>query len=125
MAHLVTPDGEIILPGAMLHAVNGPHAGTHWRLERVHHNGTYHVLRCSRLHRQMRVRMDLHPHVFGLSVLEITRWYRPRAQDLKACWHKIDDGLLMGALALIPLAAFEAFHGSEHARVIMESIFGR
>lgn len=127
MAHLVTPDGVIILPGTMLHAVNGPHSGTHWRLERVHHNGTHHVLRCSRLIRTMRVRMDHHPDVFGLHVItdEVTHAFRITADDLRRCWHKIDEGILMGALALIPLAFYEAFHGSEHVRVIMESIFGR
>lgn len=127
MAHLVTNDGQIILPGAMLHAVHGPHVGTHWRLESIHHNGVHHVLRCSRMYRTMRVRMDHHPRVFGLEMItdDVTQWYRITRDDLRACWHKIDDGLFMGVLALIPLAFFEAFNGSEHCRAFLESVLGR
>jgi hypothetical protein len=108
----------------MLHAVNGPHAGTHWRLEILHHNGTHHVLRCSALRHTMRVRMDFHPAVFGLNVIEVSQWYRITRHDLIRCWRRIDEGLYMGALALIPLAAFEAFHGGEHARALIMSLLG-
>jgi len=125
MAHVVTAEGQIILPGAMLHAVHGPHAGTHWRLEKVHHNGEHHVLRCTRLLRRVgRVVMDFHPSVFGLNVIEMKRWYRLGRDDLRRFLGKIDDGLFMGILALIPLAAFEAFHGSEHFHALVMMIMG-
>lgn len=125
MQHIMASDGTVILPGAMLHAVHGPHAGSHWRLEGLHHNGTHHVLRCSRLVRgSMRVRMDHHPRVFDLDVVELSAWWRISRDDVMRCWHRIDDGLIMGVLALVPLAAFEAFHGGEHARALIMSLIG-
>lgn len=120
MHHLVSADGTVVMPGTMVHAVTGPHAGTHWRLEKVHHNGETHVLRCSRLLRSMRVRMDFHPSVFGLHMIEIKAWYKIGKADLRRFWGKIDEGVIMGALALVPLAVFEAFHGAEHFREFIE-----
>lgn len=122
--HIVTPDGTVVLPGTMLHAVKGAHAGTHWRLERLIHNGVTHMLRCTRTHRVGRVIMDFHPSVFGLTVIRVARFFRMSVDDLRAFWHRVDDGLFMGALALIPLALFEAFHGGEVTRHILESWFG-
>lgn len=119
--HLVTPDGAILLPGAQLHAVKGVHAGTHWRLDRIFHNGVTHVLRCSRYVRRVgRVVEHFHPSVFGLDVIEVSRFFKITRRDLAACWHKIDDGLLMGFLALIPLGFFEAYHGGELFRHLLE-----
>lgn len=123
MQHLVTSDGTIVLPGAMLHAQQGPHAGTHWRLAKVWHDGVRHLLRCTRLTRVGRAVMDFHPSVFGLNVIEVSRWWRVGSADIVRWWHKIDDGLFMGALALIPLALFEAFHGGEVTRHWLEMIF--
>lgn len=120
MHNLVTADGLVIMPGAMLHAIKGPHAGTHWRLDTIHHNGEHHVLRCSRLLRTMRVRMDFHPSVFGCQMIEIKAWYRIGRSDVRRWWEKVDEGVIMGALALIPLGFFEAFHGSEHFRALIE-----
>lgn len=123
--HLVTPDGSVILPGTMLHATEGVHAGTHWRLERLYHNGVTHVLRCTRyIHRLGRVVMDLHPHVFGLSVIAVSKWTGLSLEFIHAWCHKISDGLIMGILALIPLAAYESANGGEHARHLLEMLFG-
>ena len=123
--HLVTPDGTVILPGSMLHATEGVHAGTHCRLERLYHNGVTHVLRCTRyVHRLGRVVMDLHPHVFGLSVIAVSDLTGLSFEAALRLWHKISDGLFMGFLALIPLALYEAGHGGEHARRIIEMILG-
>lgn len=123
--HLVTPDGSIVLPGAMLHAVKGTHAGTHWRLERVISHGVGHLLRCTRLVRKVgRVVEHFHPSVFGLDVIEVTQWFRITRHDLARFWRKIDDGLFMGLLALIPLAFFEGMNGSEHAHALLSALFG-
>lgn len=119
--HVVTPEGDIILPGSMLHAQRGPHAGTHWRLEKIVHNGVCHMLRVSRLVRgALRARMDIHPDVFGVTVLELTRWFRVTRGDLVAFWHKIEDGVLMGFLGLIPLAVYDTLHGGERAREVLD-----
>lgn len=123
--HLMTPDGTVILPGTMLHATKGVHAGTHWRLEKIVRHGAEHVLRVSRYVRKVgRVFEHLHPSIFGLDLVEVTRQIRIGGADLVRCWRKIDDGLLMGVLALVPLGVFEALHGSEHFRLFLESIFG-
>lgn len=123
--HLVTPDGTVILPGSMLHATEGVHAGTHWRLERLYHNGVTHILRCTRyVHRIGRVVMDLHPSVFGLSVIVVSQWTGLSLGFVHSLCHKISDGLVMGVLALIPLAVYESAHGGEHARHLLEMLFG-
>lgn len=126
MTHLVTPDGTRILPGTMLHAVQGPHSGTHWRLEELFHNGTEHMLRCSRfVSRIGRVVMALHPSVFGLSVMEEAEAsVRHSVEWLRSAYRETREGLIMGFLALIPLAIFEGLHGAEHAHVLLSLIFG-
>lgn len=119
--HVVTPEGDVVLPGAMLHAQRGPHAGTHWRLEQIVHNGVCHMLRVSRLVRgALRARMDIHPDVFGVTVLELTKWFQITRRDLVAFWHKIEDGLFMGFLALIPLGVYDAIHGGERFREVLD-----
>lgn len=123
MQHLMTSDGQIVLPGAMLCAKEGPHAGTHWRLDRVFHNGVTHVLRCTRLHKIGRVVEHFHPSVFGLSLVQITRWFQITRRDLAHAWHKVDEWLFAGIFALIPLAIFEAYHGGDVMRSVIESVF--
>ena len=113
MHHLMTPDGQIVLPGAMLCAKEGPHAGTHWRLEKIFHNGVTHLLRVTRLHKVGRVVEHFHPSVFGLSMVEITQWWRVTRHDLAHAWHKVDEWLFAGIFALIPLAIFEHYHLAE------------
>lgn len=126
MTHLITPDGTRILPGTMLHAVQGPHSGTHWRLEELFHNGTEHMLRCSRfVSRIGRVVMALHPSVFGLTVSEEVEATMARYWVwLRAAFRETREGLIMGFLALVPLAIFEGMNGAEHARVLLSLIFG-
>lgn len=110
MQHLMTSDGEIVLPGVVLRAEVGPHAGTHWRLEEIFHNGVTHMLRCTRLHKVGRVVQHLHPSVFGLTMVEVKAWFKVTRHDVMTMWRKVDEWLFAGIFALGPLAIFEHYH---------------
>lgn len=113
--------GEFVPIGRSVQAVTGPYAGQWWRLDDVRKTETCHVVHVSRLTRIGRHRMVAPAEVFGLVVREAVTLWRHVCHLLVVVRRKVDDGLILGALALIPLALFEAFHGGETARhMLME-----
>jgi hypothetical protein len=121
---LVTTNGETVSLPCVLPAQMGPHAGAHFRLEAlVERDGKHHV-RATRLVHQRRHVVHVLPEVFGLMVEEVVTAVRHWVNLLHRMWMKLDDGIVMGFLALIPLAFFEAFHGAELTRQMLEMIFG-
>lgn len=125
MTHLVTTDGTVVTLGRTTLPIHfGSHAGEWWRLDEIFHDGTQHMLRCSRLHRgKVRVRKVFAPVHFALEVMEEITHMRALVNRVHHTWQKIDEGLIMGVLALVPLALFEAFHGGEATRHLLESLF--
>lgn len=109
--------------GRSVQAVKGPYAGTWWRLDDVRKANGQHLICASRTHRVGRHRITVAPDMFGLVIEEIVRFARHCLNTLHAVRVKIDDGIILGFLALIPLALFEAFHGGEWTRHIIEVFF--
>lgn len=124
MATLVLTDGTPVTLGHFHLMVDGPHKGTWWRIEELFHDGSEHKVRASYRHRAGRVRRVFHPSVFGLMVQEELTRMRLVVNRLHHAWQKIDEGLIMGVLALVPLAVFEAYHGGEATREFLASILG-
>jgi len=107
--------GEIVSAGSVLHIVSGPNTGRAYRFERVycHTDGTprVHVTRTAPGRGcHFRAHFHLAPERFGCKLEEeITRG----RHAFNTCRHvvgKVDDYLLAGLFAVIPLAVFENFH---------------
>lgn len=99
--------------GRTVQAQSGPFAGSWWRLDAlVKRDGVWHVS-VSRSHRCGRRKVVAPPDVFGLLVREILTLLRRTRNLLVHVWQTIDEGIVMGALALLPLALFEHFHMAE------------
>lgn len=115
--------GVAVVPGRMIQAITGPYAGSWWRLDDVQKADGCHVAHVSRSHRVGRHRMICPAEIFGLVVQDVVAWYRHAINVLHDVRRKVDDGLILGILALVPLAIFEAFHGGEATRQLLESLF--
>lgn len=117
MAKLITAAGTEAIEGiTALRIANGPSLGQHWRYERLTHDrvdGEHRVHASKSGGKRGRVHREFHPHVFGATVVVDITWRRRAVQGVKRVCHKVDDALVMGALALVPLAFFEHFHGAE------------
>jgi hypothetical protein len=125
MANLVTPEGITVCLGRHYAMVEkGREKGTWWRLDELFHDGTEHRVRASRKHPAGRVHRTFPPAIFGLVVREEYTRVRLIINRLHHVWQKIDEGVYMGALALIPLAFFEAYHGGEVTRQLLTYLFG-
>lgn len=113
--------GDVVPLGRSIQAVTGPYAGMWWRLDDVRRSDgdTPHVVHVSRLTRIGRHRMVASPGMFGLVIREAVTLWRHVCHLLTVTRRKVDDGLILGALALIPLALFEAFHGGETTRALL------
>lgn len=116
--------GDTVEIGRLVQAVTGPYAGSWWRLDDVRKTNGVHMAHVSRKHRVGRHVMHCPAELFGLVVQEVIAWYRHAMNTLCDVRRKVDDGILLGFLALIPLALFEAFHGGEATRQLLESLFG-
>lgn len=121
---LASTGSELTLGRSRVRALSGPHTGQWFTLNSVHsHKGEHH------LHVSRRTRAGVHhlphcaPEVFGVIVEEIVNLYRHALNTLAHMRRKVDDGIILGALALVPLAVFEAFHGGEVTRHLLESMF--
>lgn len=123
MAILLNSNGETVTLPTVLPALNGPHKGHHFRLEAIVMRDGVHHVRATRPLRGGRHVVHAHPSVFGLIVQEVISAMRHALNTLYHWWQRVDDGLFMGALALIPLAVFEAYHGGEATRHLIEMMF--
>lgn len=125
MANLVTAEGTVIVLGRH-HALatQGRHTGTWWRIDDLFHDGRDHMVRASQKHAVGRVHRTFPPAVFGLTVQEELSRMRAALNRLHHVRQSVDEGLIMGTLALLPLAVFEAYHGAEHTREFLLSILG-
>lgn len=118
---LLAATGQLVTPGRMIQATTGTHAGSWWRLEGHLHNGREHVVRvCRRVGRLMQ-RAAFPLQVFGLALREFDHWWKddPRHTAMRML-HKLDEYLLAGLFALIPLGVFEGYNGAEHFRQFVE-----
>jgi hypothetical protein len=122
--HLVTDTGETVRSGTVLIAVVGPHTGRRFRFVDIHESGERVLVRHAHGHTFRNALAVLHPSVFACEIhQELTRLRR----TLNLChhtWQKVDEGLVMGALALVPLALFEAYGGGEKAHELLASLLG-
>lgn len=115
MTHLVSvATGEIVSVGRHVKAVEGPHAGTWWRISELFHDGTQHMVRATHRHTHVgRVPRTFRPDTFGLRVHEEISHVRHAVNTLHHTWQKLDEWLLAGVIALLPLAFFEQYHLAE------------
>jgi hypothetical protein len=125
MANLVTPEGTVVVLGRHhVRAVQGRHAGTWWRIDDLFLDGSEHMVRASRKHTVGREHRTFPPAIFGLIVREEITRMRAFLNRLHHTRQSVDEGLIMGTLALLPLAVFEAYHGGEVTREFLASILG-
>ncbi|MGV9705296.1 hypothetical protein [Streptomyces sp. NPDC003483] len=104
--------GKEITEGRTLHGHSGPAAPHAWRFERIslHRDGVHRVHVSRPGGRVGRIHRAFHPSDFGCEVrLEIT-WRRTVRHAVTRTWSKVDDYLLAGLFALVPLAFFEPYH---------------
>lgn len=110
---LINPrTGQTIRPGSKIHTVHGSHPWTYSHLRKIN-DGTHHVhvtrtVKGSR-GRTFKGHKEFHPSVFGLDVRVSLTWERRAVSRARHAVHKIDDYLLAGAFAIIPLAFFEHY----------------
>lgn len=104
--------GKTVAPGSMLRVQSGPGAGRAWRFEHVHERGDgnhrVHVTRSGG--RMGRIHREFHPGVFGCEIKIDITWRRVTRNAVHHARTKIDDYLMAGVFALVPLAFFEHFH---------------
>lgn len=111
---LINPTtGQTITPGSKIHTVHGAHAWRYERLrkidDRTHHVHCTRVVKGSR-GRTFRGHREFHPSVFGLDVRVSVTWERKAICRTRHMISKVDDYLLAGVFAIIPLAFFEHYH---------------
>ena len=107
-----TTTGAEVTTGADLrHAVTGQR----WRFSHVTHHPKYgHRIHATRTHRKLgRIPGEFHPSVFGLEVVVRVGWKRHVINVAHVTISKLDDWMLAGVIALVPLAFFEQFHAAE------------
>lgn len=121
--YLATEHGEVVPQGAILRAVIGTHTGRYFRFVDVHEDGQRIVVRHHGAHPFRHSLAVLHPMIFGCVLEQEIAHLRAFFNRCHHAWQRIEDGLWMGALALVPLALFEAYHGGEMTRHLLESLF--
>ena len=114
---LINPrTGQVIQPGTKIHTVHGSDP---WRYERLRKiDDTQHRVHVTRIvkgsrGRTFRGHREFHPSVFGLEVKIDITWERKAVCRTRHMISKIDDYLLAGVFAIIPLAFFEHFHWAD------------
>jgi len=120
---LASTGAEITLGRTCVRAVSGPHTGSWWRVDEIRSVKGVHRVYASRRTRAGRQKRFFAPEIFGLLVEELTTWTRHALNVACHVRRKFDDGIILGALALVPLALFEAFHGGEYTRHLIEMLF--
>lgn len=114
MHELVNPQtGRTISPGSKIHTLHDGQAWTYRALRKIDHE-THHV-HATRVVKGSRGRTfqghrEFHPSVFGLDVRVSLTWDRRARVTARHALGKVDDYLLAGIFAIIPLAFFERLH---------------
>lgn len=109
---LINAEGEPLNEGCIVHVTTGPSMGRAYRYEGVCAFGKTHRVKVSRkaIHGNFRAVEWLHPTMLGCKV-ECPRTRKQRCSDfLSLLWHKLDDWVMAGVVALVPLALFEHYH---------------
>src|SRR6266581_8256956 len=122
MLHLTTSTGTTVQLPRMSQAISGPHKGSWWRLDKIVKRDSLHHMSASRKHKIGRHKITVLPEIFGLRVHETMNVIKDIMCRVRKFWRKIDEGLYMGALALIPLAYFEQYHGAEWITEVIRSV---
>lgn len=107
-----TLTGEEVTEGTMLrHAVTGQR----WRFSHVTHHPVHgHRVHATRAHHRLgRIPGQFSPSVFGIEVTVKIGWKRHVVNVAHVTISKLDEWLLAGVIALVPLAFFEQFHAAE------------
>jgi hypothetical protein len=111
---LINPTtGQTITPGAKIHTVPG---GEAWHFAKiVHHPSGEHRVHCTKIvkgskGRHFRGHREFHPHAFGLEIKIDITWQRHAMNTARHAFSKVDDYLMAGVFAIVPLAFFEHYH---------------
>lgn len=104
MELILSATGESVPLGRHVQAVVGPYTGTWWRIDDVVKAENGHRVLASRSHQLGRHRVCVPPHVFGLVIEEAVRLLRHLLNICHVVWSKVDEGLVMGVLALPALS---------------------
>jgi hypothetical protein len=111
---------EILLGHHTVQAVQGPYRGTWWQIDDVVAGDAGYRVHASRKHPLGRHRIVVPPHVFGLIIREAQRLMLRVLAWFHGCLSELNTGLIMGVIALIPLAFFEQAHGAEAVAPLIE-----
>jgi len=113
---LINAQDQEVQPGMRLRVVEGKESGQAWTFSHVvEHPVDGHRVHVTRRHPRMgHVHREFHPRLFGLHVVIDMTWRQSARVRVHHIRTKVDDYILAGIFALIPLAVFEQFHLSEH-----------
>jgi hypothetical protein len=114
--HLINSEGERLSVGCIVHVTTGPTIGRAYRYEGVHVFGKTHRVKVTRKspYGHFRSVEWVHPTMLGCRV-ECPRTLNQRCHDaVLTTWHRVDDWIMAGVFALIPLAMFEHFHMADN-----------
>ncbi|MFF1469121.1 hypothetical protein [Streptomyces mirabilis] len=117
--------GKTIKPGATLHALSGPYAGRVWKFQHIAErpDGNHKIHATASGGRMGRIHREFHPGVFGCEIKIDITWRRVTRNAVRHARTKIDDYLMAGVFALVPLAFFEHFHWADKITTAM-GMFG-
>ena len=115
--------GEEIPTGRILHVQTGATVGHAWKFEKIAEraDGVHHVHVSRPGGRKGRIHREFHPSLFGCAITVEITWFKSVSHVAYRTWSKVDEYLLAGLFALVPLAFFEHYHWSEY----IVAIFGR
>lgn len=124
MLHIATADGQTVrLRQTVLTAQSGSHKGRAFRIDDVTKINGRHIVKATRKHPTGRHSIKVLPEVFGLVITELEEITRKIVNRFLTTWRKIDEGLYMGTLALIPLAYFEHYEMADKIVEMFHTLF--
>lgn len=118
----IASTGQVLTPGCRIQAVSGTLAGSWWRLDAVSHNGREYVVHVRRAVGRLVQRAAFPLHMFGLAYDEMVAWWRDPRHTVRVICHKVDEWLMAGLFALIPLALFEGYHVPERVSELLHHL---
>ncbi|MFJ8142621.1 hypothetical protein [Streptomyces sp. NPDC096013] len=115
--------GEEIQTGHILRVQTGATAGHAWKFEKIAQraDGVHHVHVTRHGGKVGRIHREFHPSIFGCEIKVEVTWLQSVSHAAYQTWSKIDEYLLAGLFALVPLAFFEHYHWSEYIVAIFGS----